>query len=108
MQTQQQMPQEQTRLERTAAAMPIQAPTDQTRAAQTPTGRSDDYVTIIASTFSAVMQRFQESGLAEQGYSIAGPVGRHQFAFSGETGNEAMFGGDRMIAATFFRAGQQQ
>ena len=69
----------------------------------TPAG-SDEYITIIASTVNEVMKRFQESGLAAQGYSIAGPVGRHQFAYVGEAESEHLFDGARMIAATFFRA----
>ncbi|MEM1399850.1 MAG: hypothetical protein AAGF58_08210 [Pseudomonadota bacterium] len=69
----------------------------------TSTNRSDEYITIIAPTLKAAMDRFRETGLAKQGYSIAGPVGRHQFAFAGETDSAEMFDGMPMIAATFFR-----
>jgi len=68
---------------------------------------TDDYITIIAPTINAVMQRFQESGLAAKGYSITGPVGRHQFAYVGDEAEVDLFGGVRMIAATFFRPATQ-
>ena len=53
--------------------MEIKMQNIQTKTAEAVT--TDEYVTIIAYSFSALMERFRESGLAAQGYSIAGPVG---------------------------------
>lgn len=88
----------------TAPAAPAALPTTNPT---TSTAKHDEYITIIAPTFTAVMQRFQESDLAAQGYSIAGPVGRHHFSYAGKSGSTDLFDGARMIAATFFRAANQ-
>lgn len=66
--------------------------------------QEDSYITIVAPTLGEVMQRFRDSGLAAEGYSIAGQAARHKFAYAGDAVNVDLFGGVRMIAATFIRA----
>jgi hypothetical protein len=63
----------------------------------------NEYVTIVAPTLGEVMKKFRDSGLAAQGYAIAGRVGRHRFAMGGTDAGEELFGGSAMTAATFFR-----
>jgi len=67
---------------------------------------TDEYVTIIAPSLGAVMGQFRARGLGQRGFTITGPVARHQFAYAGEGGVEGpceMFGGVAMVAATFRR-----
>lgn len=67
---------------------------------------TDEYVTIIAPSFGAVMGQFRARGLARLGFAITGPVARHRFAFAGQErgeGSAEMFGGVAMVAATFRR-----
>ncbi|SMQ85895.1 hypothetical protein SAMN06295905_3189 [Devosia lucknowensis] len=67
------------------------------------TNQRDEYITIIAPTANEAMAQFKVRGLGEQGYAIAGRIGRHQFTLvSGEEGQE-LFSGAGMIAATFCR-----
>ncbi len=66
----------------------------------------DEYVTIIAPSFRAVMDQFRARGLARLGFAITGPVARHRFAYAGQDrgeGSAEMFGGVAMVAATFRR-----
>lgn len=77
--------------------MPMHTQTD-------PATRDDEYVTIVAPSLGEVMQKFRDSGLAAQGYAIAGRATRHRFAFAGNGAGEDMFGGAAMTAATFFRS----
>ena len=70
--------------------------------------RDDEYVTIVAPTLGEVMQKFRDSGLAAQGFAIAGRVARHKFSFAGGDGHGDMFGGTPMTAATFIRAAHGQ
>ncbi len=65
--------------------------------------RNEEYVTIIAPTIGQVMQQFHERKLASQGYSISGRVGQHKFHYAGGEHESDMFGGARMVAATFIR-----
>ncbi len=68
--------------------------------------RQDEYVTIIAPSLGAVMSQFRRRGLAQLGFAITGPAGRHQFAYAGNGKGEPereMFGGAPMVAATFKR-----
>lgn len=68
----------------------------------------DEYITIVAPTLREVMQQFRESGLAAEGYSIAGQVARHRFSYAGDAVSVDLFGGIRMIAATFIRTTSAQ
>ena len=40
----------------------------------------EEYLTIIAPSAHEAMAQFKARGLDEQGYAIAGKIGRHQFA----------------------------
>lgn len=63
----------------------------------------EEYLTIIAPTAGEAMAQFKARGLDREGYSIAGKIGRHQFALvAGETAAE-LFSGNGMFAATFRR-----
>lgn len=64
----------------------------------------DDIITIVAPTGAAVMQQYRERGLAAAGYAIAGRIAPHRFAYSDDAGDAELFGGIRMMAATFIRA----
>jgi hypothetical protein len=63
----------------------------------------DEYITIIAPTANEAMAQFKARGLADQGYSIAGRIGRHQFTLVGGEDAQELFSGAGMIAATFSR-----
>jgi len=63
----------------------------------------DEFVTIIAASMAEVMGQFRARGLGAMGFAIAGPVGRHQFAFADDGGAKEMFDGQPMLAATFTR-----
>jgi len=63
----------------------------------------EEYLTIIAPTASEAMAQFSMRGLAAQGYSIAGKIGRHQFSLVGGEQSTELFSGSGMIAATFMR-----
>lgn len=63
----------------------------------------EEYLTIIAPSAHEAMAQFKVRGLDQQGYAIAGKIGRHQFALvSGEDSTE-LFSGGGMYAATFSR-----
>lgn len=66
-----------------------------------------EYVTIVAKTIDEAMRQFRASDLAAQGFCITGRVARHRFSYAGEandpTSETDLFGGARMIAATFMR-----
>ena len=63
----------------------------------------EEYLTIIAPTAVQAMEQFKARGLDEQGYAIAGKIGRHQFSLVGGEGSTELFSGNGMIAATFSR-----
>jgi SLT domain-containing protein len=63
----------------------------------------EEYLTIIAPTAIEAMAQFKARRLDEQGYAIAGKVGRHQFSLVGNDGSTELFAGNGMIAATFSR-----
>lgn len=63
----------------------------------------DEYITIIAPTANEAMAQFKARGLAAQGFSITGRIGRHQFTLVGGEGTQELFFGAGMIAATFSR-----
>lgn len=63
----------------------------------------DEYVTIIARSVADAMQQFKARGLDDQGYAIAGRVGRHQFAMVDQNGCNDLFDGDKLVAATWVR-----
>ncbi len=67
------------------------------------TEQRDEYITIIAPTANEAMAQFKARGLAAQGYSIAGRIGRHQFTLVGGEDAQELFSGAGMIAATFCR-----
>ncbi|MNL86570.1 hypothetical protein D3C87_2153290 [compost metagenome] len=49
------------------------------------------------------MAQFKVRGLDQQGYAIAGKIGRHQFALVSGTDSTELFSGGGMYAATFSR-----
>jgi hypothetical protein len=63
----------------------------------------EEYLTIIAPTAGEAMAQFKARHLDEQGYAIAGKIGRHQFSLVGGEGSTELFAGNGMIAATFSR-----
>ena len=63
----------------------------------------EEYLTIIAPTAGEAMAQFKTRHLGEQGYAIAGKIGRHQFSLVGGEGSTELFSGNGMIAATFSR-----
>ncbi|WP_332687291.1 hypothetical protein [Devosia sp.] len=63
----------------------------------------EEYLTIIAPTAVQAMEQFKARRLDEQGYAIAGKIGRHQFSLVGGEGSTELFSGNGMIAATFSR-----
>ena len=67
------------------------------------TSERQEYLTIIAPTAHEAMAQFSARGLAAQGYSIAGKIGRHQFSLVGGEGATELFSGNGLIAATFSR-----
>ncbi|MEQ9635214.1 MAG: hypothetical protein RLW68_03915 [Devosia marina] len=67
------------------------------------TEQRDEYITIIAPTANEAMAQFKFRGLAAQGFSIAGRIGRHQFTLVGGEDAQELFSGAGMIAATFCR-----
>ncbi len=64
------------------------------------TTQATDTLTIVANTIEEVMAQFHERRLAEAGYVIVGPARRQQFTL----GQEPLFAGAQMVAATFARA----
>ena len=60
---------------------------------------TDDTLTIIGETIEDVMAQFRERRLADAGYVIVGPAVRQQFTL----GQQVLFAGARMVAATFTR-----
>lgn len=69
----------------------------------TVTDQREEYITIIAPTANEAMAQFKARGLGEQGYAIAGRIGRHQFTLVGGEDAQELFSGAGMIAATFSR-----
>src|SRR5690606_32234549 len=67
------------------------------------TDQRDDYITIIAPTAHEAMAQLKARGLADQGYAIAGRIGRHRFTLVGGEDAQELFSGAGMIAATFCR-----
>ena len=67
------------------------------------TDRRIEYLTIVAPTAAEAMEQFSRRGLAQQGYSIAGQVGRHQVAVVYDGHSTDLVQGDGMVAATFRR-----
>lgn len=63
----------------------------------------EDFVTIIAATMAEVMQSFKSQGLAEQEYTIVHRGGEHSFTVVDRGDSAPLFGGEKMIAATFAR-----
>ncbi|WEJ58578.1 hypothetical protein [Devosia sp. FJ2-5-3] len=63
----------------------------------------DEYITIIAPTAQEAMAQFKARGLDDQGFTIAGRIGRHQFTLVGAEEAQELFSGAGMIAATFSR-----
>ena len=63
----------------------------------------EEYLTIIAPSAHEAMAQFKARGLDEQGYAIAGKIGRHQFALVSGADSTELFSGGGMFAATFNR-----
>lgn len=63
----------------------------------------DEYITIFAPTAQEAMAQFKARGLDDQGFTIAGRIGRHQFTLVGAEEAQELFSGAGMIAATFSR-----
>lgn len=63
----------------------------------------DEYITIFAPTAREAMAQFKARGLDDQGFTIAGRIGRHQFTLVGAEEEQELFSGAGMIAATFSR-----
>lgn len=61
-----------------------------------------EYLTIVAPSAAEAMAQFAQRGLAAQGYTIAGQIGRHAIV-RGDRAAEPL-GGDGMVAATFRRS----
>lgn len=62
-----------------------------------------EYVTIIAPTAAAALDQFNQQGLGDQGYSIAGQIGRHRVTVLTPEGADHLAGDASMVAATFRR-----
>lgn len=62
-----------------------------------------DYITIFASTAQAAMAQFRARGLDRAGYSITGPMGKHQVGLVAEDGFEQVLSGEGLVALTFAR-----
>lgn len=63
----------------------------------------EEYLTIIAPSAHEAMAQFKARGLDQQGYAIAGKIGRHQFALVSGSDSTELFSGGGMFAATFSR-----
>ncbi|HWV21505.1 MAG TPA: hypothetical protein VN036_10785 [Devosia sp.] len=63
----------------------------------------EEYLTIIAPSAHEAMAQFKARGLDQQGYAIAGKIGRHHFALVGGADSTELFSGGGMFAATFSR-----
>ncbi|GGE33809.1 hypothetical protein GCM10007276_08940 [Agaricicola taiwanensis] len=64
---------------------------------------SEEYVTIIAPSAGEAMAQFKARGLDEQGFLIAGRIGRHQFSLVSGTTSTTLFADENLVAATFSR-----
>lgn len=62
-----------------------------------------DYITIIGHDMADITRQFRAEGLAEADYSIVHRIGSHQFTVVSGGSAEQLFGGRRMIAATYAR-----
>ena len=62
-----------------------------------------EYLTIVAPTASEAMDQFSKRGLSQQGYSIAGQIGRHRVAVMNDGQSIELISADDMVAATFRR-----
>lgn len=62
-----------------------------------------EYLTIVAATAAEAMDQFSKRGLAAQGYSIAGQIGRHQVSLVRAGEATELLPAPGMIAATFRR-----
>lgn len=62
-----------------------------------------EYLTIMAPTAAEAMDQFSKRGLSQQGYSIAGQIGRHLVAVIDGGRSTDLVGGDGLVAATFRR-----
>lgn len=62
-----------------------------------------EYLTIVAPNATEAMDQFSKRGLAEQGYSIAGQIGRHLVTVVSEGHSVIVAGNEGTVAATFQR-----
>ncbi|MBS7539101.1 hypothetical protein [Ancylobacter lacus] len=68
-----------------------------------PTTLDEEFVTIIGSTPEEISRAFQAQGLAEQHYAVVHRMGRHRFTMADGAGNESLFEGRPLVAATYVR-----
>lgn len=62
-----------------------------------------EYLTIIAPTAREAMEQFSVRGLGQQGYAIAGQIGRHRVSLMNDGRAIDLVSADEMVAATFRR-----
>lgn len=64
---------------------------------------TEEFITIIAATTDEAMRQFTARGLNDQGYAIAGRIGRHKFTLVNGASADELFPGQSLVAATFSR-----
>ncbi len=69
---------------------------------QTHSAEADEFVTLIGASMEEIYAAYRAQGL-ERDFSIVHRVGRHRFTKVNGDAPEAMFDGQPMIAATFWR-----
>lgn len=62
-----------------------------------------DFITIIGRDMTDINRQFKAEGLAEADYTIVHRIGSHRFTVVDGSKASSLFGGERMIAATFQR-----
>ncbi len=62
-----------------------------------------DFITIIGRDMADINRQFKAEGLSEANYSIVHRIGSHRFTVVEGASAAPLFGGERMIAATFQR-----
>lgn len=64
---------------------------------------TEEFITIIARTTDEAMRQFKARGLDDQGFAIAGRIGRHKFTLVNGPYADELFPGQSLVAATFSR-----
>jgi hypothetical protein len=65
-----------------------------------------EYLTIFAGSSAEALELFASRRMSEQGYSIAGPIGRHRLEMTNVVAASGLPGTDGLVAATFRRVRQ--